>query len=83
MSTLTIHLPDDRHERLKALALHRGLSLDRLFEEFSLRVLTEHDVETRFRVRAAAGNPDEGLDILDRLDARFGIGSTVSGTRSY
>jgi len=72
MSTLTIHLPDGQHERLKALALHRGLSLDRLFEEFSTRALTEYDVEPRFRVRAAAGDADAGLAILDGLDARAG-----------
>lgn len=72
MGTLTIHLPDDQHERLMVLARHRGLSLDRLFEEFSTRALTEYDMETRFRVRAAAGNPDAGLAILDKLDARFG-----------
>ena len=72
MSTLTIHLPDDQHERLRVLALHRGLSLDRLFEEFSTRALMEYDVETRFRIRAATGDPEAGLAILDRLDARFG-----------
>ena len=72
MSTLTIRLPDDQHERLRALALHRGLSLNKLFEEFSTKALTEFDMETRFRARAAAGNPNVGLDILDKLDARFG-----------
>lgn len=72
MSTLTIRLPDDQHERLRALALHRGLSLNKLFEEFSAKALTEFDMETRFRARAAAGNPGAGLDILDKLDARFG-----------
>lgn len=72
MSTLTIRLPDDQHERLRALALHRGLSLNKLFEEFSTKALTEFDMETRFRARATAGNPNAGLDILDKLDARFG-----------
>lgn len=72
MSTLTIRLPDDQHERLRALALHRGLSLNKLFEEFSTKALTEFDVETRFRARAAAGNPKVGLELLDELDARFG-----------
>ena len=70
MSTLTIRLPDDQHERLRELALHRGLSLNRVFEEFSTKALTEFEMETRFCARAAAGNPDAGLDILDKLDAR-------------
>ncbi|MXW87556.1 MAG: toxin-antitoxin system HicB family antitoxin [Boseongicola sp. SB0673_bin_14] len=72
MSTLTIRLPNDQHERLRALALHRGISLNKLFQEFSTKALTEFDVEMRFRARAAAGNPREGLEVLDKLDARFG-----------
>ena len=68
MSTLTIRLPADQHERLKALAAARGTSLNKLFEELSTKALTEFDAETRFRLRAASGNPKKGLDILDRLD---------------
>ncbi|MFP7675735.1 hypothetical protein ACG74X_20580 [Marivita sp. S0852] len=29
---------------------------------------TEFDLETRFRTRAASGDPEEGLRLLDRLD---------------
>jgi hypothetical protein len=72
MSTLTIRLPNDQHERLKALAAHRGVSLNKLFEEFSAKALAEFDVETRFRVRATNGDPNAGLAILDRLDRHFG-----------
>jgi hypothetical protein len=70
MSTLTIRLPTDQHERLRALAAHRGISLNKLFEEFSARALAEFDVELRFRARAAKGDPERGLAILDALDAR-------------
>ena len=72
MGTLTFRLPDDQIECLRALALHHGLSLNKLLEESSTKALTEFEMETRFRARAAAGNPDAGLDILDKLDARFG-----------
>lgn len=72
MSTLTFRLPDDQLERFKALALHRGLSLDEIFEEFATKALTEFDVETRFRARAAAGNPSAALELPEKLDARFG-----------
>lgn len=72
MSTLTIRLPDDQLERLRALALHRGLSLDEMFEEFAIKALTEFDVETRIRARAAAWNPSAALELLDKLDARIG-----------
>jgi hypothetical protein len=68
MSTLTIRLPADQHERLKALAAARGTSLNKLFEELSTKALAEFDAETRFRIRAARGDPERGLAILDRLD---------------
>jgi plasmid stability protein len=70
MSTLTIRLPDDQHERLRVLASQRGVSLNKLFEEFSTKALTEFDVESRFRVRAARGNLAKGLEILTALDIK-------------
>ena len=70
MSTLTIRLPDEQHDRLKTLAARRGVSLNKLFEEFSTKALTEFDVETRFQIRAARGDKQRGLEILDALDQR-------------
>ena len=52
MSTLTLHLPNDQHKHLKTLAAQRGVSLSKLFEEFSARALAEFDVEMCFRARA-------------------------------
>lgn len=72
MGTMTIRLPDDQHERLKRLARTRGISVNKLIEEFSIRATTEHDVEMRFRLAAAKGNPQRGLDLLDKLDRAFG-----------
>jgi hypothetical protein len=71
MSTLTIRLPKDQHDRLRALAAHRGISLNKLFEEFSARAIAEFDVELRFRARAMHGDVDRGLAVLDKLDAAF------------
>lgn len=71
MGTLTIRLSDDQHERLRMLAERRGLSLNKLFEEFGTRALAEFDAETRFALRAARGNVSHGLKLLDRVDARF------------
>jgi predicted DNA-binding protein len=68
VSTLTIRLPDDQHERLKALASARGTSLNKLFEEFSTKALAEFDAEIRFRLRAGRGDRKLGLQILDELD---------------
>jgi hypothetical protein len=72
MSTLTIRLTDEQHERLRALAAHRGVSLNKLFEEFSIKALAEFDVESRFRARAARGETKAGLAILDKLDRLHG-----------
>lgn len=71
MGTLTIRLTDDQHQRLKTLAARRGLSLNKLFEEFGTSALAEFDAETRFALRAARGSASHGLKLLDRLDAHF------------
>jgi plasmid stability protein len=70
MSTLTIRLPDDKHERLRALAAQRKISLNKLFEELSTAALAEFDAETRFRARAARGSVQKGLRLLAKLDAK-------------
>jgi plasmid stability protein len=71
MSTLTIRLQNEQHDRLKALAAKRGISMNKLFEEFSTKALAEFDIETRFRIRAARGSRERGLAILDVLDEGF------------
>lgn len=69
MATLTIRLPDDKHERLKELAQSRGISINKLMEELSTVVLAEFDAYTRFKAMAAVGNAQEGLKLLEKLDA--------------
>ena len=69
MSTLTVRLPDDTHARMKTLARRRAMSVNRLMEELCTMAVTQHDAETRFRALAARGSVDEGLRILDELDA--------------
>ena len=68
MATLTIRLPDEKHERLRQLAKQRKISMNKLMEELSTIVLTQFDAETRFRVRAARGSAKAGLRLLDKLD---------------
>ena len=68
MGTLTIRLPDDAHKRIKALAKHRGISTNKLFEELATIALTEFDAESRFKIRAARGSRKKGLKILDKID---------------
>ena len=72
MGTLTVRLPDDKHERLKALAARRKVSVNKLVEELSTQALAEFDSEVRFRALAASGKTKNGLAVLDKLDAHFG-----------
>ena len=66
MSALTVRLPDDKHDRLRALAQSRGTTLNRLIDEMTTTMLVEYDAETRFRLRAAngAGKTARGLALL-------------------
>jgi hypothetical protein len=68
METLTIRLPDDKHDCLKALAIRRKVSVNKLFEEFSSMAIAEFDAETRFLARASRGNAKKGIKLLDKLD---------------
>ncbi len=71
MATLTIRMPDNKHNRLKALAKHRRMSVNKLIEEFSTQALAEFDSEVRFRALAARGDTVRGLELLDKLDTHF------------
>lgn len=71
MATLTVRLPDDKHSRLKALAKHRHVSVNKLIEELSTQALAEFDSENRFRALAATGDTQRGLELLDKLDQHF------------
>ena len=71
MSALTIRLPDEKHARLRQLAHHRGISVNKLIEELATDSLAEFDAETRFRALAANGSTEEGLALLDKLDQAF------------
>lgn len=69
MTVLTIRLPDDTAERLKALARSRGLSVNKLVEQLGAQALAAWDTESHFRTLAAMGNRSAALAILDGLDA--------------
>jgi len=72
MSTLTIRLPETKHARLRHLANSRGVSMNKLIDELATVALAQHDAEVRFRALAAKGSPKRGLDLLDKLDRKFG-----------
>jgi hypothetical protein len=75
MSTLTIRLPDDKHQRLRELARRRSMSINKPMEELGTITITEFDAETRFRTLPARGSAKKGLALLDKLDAKFAKGT--------
>jgi plasmid stability protein len=68
MATMTIRLPDGKHQRLRRLAESHGISLNKLVDEWASMALAQFDAETRFNSRAARGNAGRGIDLLDKLD---------------
>ncbi len=68
MSTVTLRIPDSKHERLKQYAKDKGISLNKLFDEFATIALAQFDAKTRFELRASKGNTHEGLKLLDKLE---------------
>jgi len=68
MSTLTIRMPVEKHNRLKILAKQRGISVNKLIDESSTVALSEFDTFTPFKIRTLKGSPEEGLALLDKLD---------------
>ena len=71
MSTLTIRLPEDKHARLRELAKHRDMSVNKFIEELATIRLAEFDAENCFRTMAARGSVKKGLAVLDKLDVAF------------
>jgi hypothetical protein len=68
MTAFTLDLPDEKLQRLEAVARARGTSVARLFEEMSSVMLAEADAQTRFELRAQRGLGREarGLELLDK-----------------
>ena len=68
MSTMTIRLPDDKHERLKALARSNSISINKLIDELATVALANYDARVRFENRVARGNSKRALTLLNKLD---------------
>ena len=69
MSTLTIRLPEDKHQRLRQLAKYRAMSVNKL----ATLSIAEFDAETRFRSLAERGSLEKGLALVDKLDRKFSL----------
>ena len=68
MSTVTVRIPDSKHERLKEYAKAQGVSLNKLFDEFATIALAQFDAKTRFTMLSSKSNAKKGLNLLDKLD---------------
>lgn len=71
MGMITVRLPEDTHHRVKALAASRNISINKLYEEFTVMALTEFDAENRFKVLASRGNKQRGLELLKELQVHY------------
>jgi hypothetical protein len=56
MSAVIVRLPEEKRDRLKALAHARGTSVNKLMEEMMTILIANIDAETRFRLRASRGD---------------------------
>lgn len=68
MKSLTIELPDDKYERLKALAEQKNLSIKELIEDLANKTLEGLENEKKSEILAASGEIEPGLELLDKLD---------------
>jgi hypothetical protein len=71
MGTVTLRLPDDKHDRLRFLAKQRKMSINKLIDELATIAIIQSDYETSFKAQAAKGDPNKGLAIIDKLDKIF------------
>ena len=68
MSVVTLRLPKDQLQHLKAMAQSRGVSLNKLLEQLTAQALTENDIELRYRSMTTNGSAERGFALLDQLD---------------
>lgn len=66
MSTVTLRMSDDKHNRLKSMAQAQGVSVNRLMDELASVALAEYDAKTHFLLRASRGNPNHGIELLNK-----------------
>jgi predicted DNA-binding protein len=72
MSALTIRMPDEKYQRLKALSRRRRTSVNQLIDEMATLLLAEADAETHFQLRAQRGEGKQarGMALLEKARKR-------------
>ena len=81
MSTITIRLPDAKHERDKFLARSQNVSLNKLFEEWATVALAQQDAQANYVMRQARGDRARGLALLDKIDQHFDQKTAANGDK--
>lgn len=73
MSALALRLSDQKHQRLKALAKSKAVSVNHLLDEVTTLILAEFDLKAQFEIRAQRGRgmAARGQALLDK--ARMGV----------
>lgn len=70
MVDLTVELPEAVHADLQNLAAARHLSPEALRVEMANVLIEQAKAERHFRERAARGNPERGLGLLEKIAQR-------------
>lgn len=65
MGMITVRLPEDTHQRVKSLAASRKISINKLYEEFTIMALTEFDAENRFKALASRGDKKAWAGVVE------------------
>lgn len=70
MTTLTVDLPEPLYSELQKAAEQQQVSTESMLVEMARRNLREFAAEQHFRERAARGNPERGLALLEEVARR-------------
>ncbi|MDD5035014.1 MAG: hypothetical protein PHE55_09670 [Methylococcaceae bacterium] len=70
MTIMTVDLPDSLFSELQQAAAMRHVSTESLLVEMARHNLHEIKSEQHFRERAARGNPERGLALLEEIAQR-------------
>lgn len=67
MSNFALRLPDSLYAHAKKLAQEDNISLNQFIAMAVAEKVSALDTETFFKERAARGNPQRFLDVMDRV----------------
>ncbi len=81
MAAMTLKLPKIRQARLRRMACARGVSVNKLLDEFSVNGLARYEAEVRFR--ALVCRPQSSVTSSGERQRVERAGGPLAGARSY